>query len=207
MVVGDIKNPPGVIPLSTGRFYVAYEPPIASPPCDRRCPSPALAVPVAAHASACTLPPELIERFLRMRAWFAEVETRRSIRSREHDKRFYAASGVTIDEYRDIKYGHPRREELDPIWSKTWNEAKSESGPSDESEDVETNALTEERWAVAEAMMAHEPQSIVDLAWQLEAWLIADLEMLSGGISDQLLLTFVEHVRTLGAVPQPDDHL
>ena len=59
---------------------------------------PALVMPAAAHASACTLPPDLIERFLRMRAWFMEDHARDSLESREFDKRFRAASGFTADQ-------------------------------------------------------------------------------------------------------------
>jgi hypothetical protein len=170
---------------------------------------PALAMPAAAHASsACTLPPNLIERFLRMRAWFMEDHARYSVWSREFDKRFYAASGVTTDEYRDMEYHGPRSKELRPTWDKVRSELQHESGRAHETEEAEATALGDERWAVAEAMMAHEPRSIVDLAWQLEAWLIADLEFFnepSDCTSAQLFRMFVDHVRTLGAVPQPDD--
>ena len=169
---------------------------------------PALALPTVAHASACTLPPELIERFLRMRAWFLEDHARYSLETREHAKRFEAATGVAMDQYHDMEYGDPRREELKAIWSKTSDELQCESGRTSESEEAECKALGDERWAVAEVMMAHKPQSIVDLAWQLEAWLIADLEFFnsdSDATSDQLFRMFVGYVRTLGAVPQPDD--
>ena len=169
---------------------------------------PALALPTVAHATACTLPPDEIERFLRMRAWFVEDHTREPLGSREHDKRFYAACGLTADEYLAFNYHDLRRKELEPLWNKAWKELQHESGRTTEVEEAETDALTEERWAVAEAMMAHEPQSIVDLAWQLEAWLIADLEMFNSSGEDaanQLLRMFVGYVRALGAVPQPDD--
>jgi hypothetical protein len=57
---------------------------------------PALAVPAAAHAAtACTLPPDLIERFLRMRAWYLEDNARWSVHLDEFNKRFEAATGVT----------------------------------------------------------------------------------------------------------------
>ena len=166
---------------------------------------PALALPTVAHATACTLPPDLIERFLRMRLWYLEDTARESVWSREFDKRFYAASGLTMDQYRDIRRGNPRYEQIEAVWDKVSDELQRESGRTNESEEEETEALCDERWAVAKAMMAHEPQSIVDLAWQLEAWLIADLELLSEGTSDELLRTFVGYVRALGAVPQPDD--
>jgi hypothetical protein len=166
-------------------------------------------MPAAAHASACTLPPDLIERFLRMRAWFMEDHARDSLESREFDKRFHAASGFTADQWRDIEYGDPRKKELEVIWNRVSKELHREGGRTNESKEVETSRLSDERWAVAEAMMAHEPKSIVDVAWQLEAWLIADLEMFnysdSDATSDQLFRMFVEHVRTLGAVPQPAD--
>jgi hypothetical protein len=174
---------------------------------------PALAVPAAAHAAtACTLPPDLIERFLRMRAWYVADNARYTLQSREHAKRFEAATGVTMDQYHDMNYHDARRKELGPTWSKTWNEIHRESGRTDDHNDFEgeeTERLGDERWAVAEAMMAHEPQSIVDVAWQLEAWLIADLELFNSAGDDctstQLFRMIVRYVRTLGAVPQPDD--
>jgi hypothetical protein len=126
-------------------------------------------MPAAAHASACTLPPDLIERFLRMRAWFMEDHARDSLESREFDKRFHAASGFTADQWRDIEYGDPRKKELEVIWNRVSKELHREGGRTNESKEVETSRLSDERWAVAEAMMAHEPKSIVDVAWQLEA--------------------------------------
>jgi hypothetical protein len=169
---------------------------------------PVLAVPAAAHATACTLPPDLIERFLSMRAWYLEDNARHSLQSREFDKRFEAATELPRDQYREnIKYGAPRKKELEAVSHKILNELQRESGRTNELDEAEAERLCDERWAVAEAMMAHEPQSIVDVAWQLEAWLIADLELFnsSGGTYNQLFRMFVEHVRTLGAVPQPDD--
>jgi hypothetical protein len=168
---------------------------------------PALAMPAAAHATACTLPPDLIERFLRMRAWYLEDHARDTLQSREFDKRFEAASGLTTDEYRDIRRGNPRYEELEAVFDKVSDELQHESGRTIKTEEDETERLCDERWAVAKAMMAHEPQSIVDVAWQLEAWLVADLELLDSSESDtcSMFRTFVQHVRTLGAVPQPDD--
>jgi hypothetical protein len=168
---------------------------------------PALAIPAAAHASACTLPPDLIERFLRMRAWYLEDYARDTLQSREFDNRFHAASGFTTDQWRDIEYGDPRKKELEAIWNRIWKELQHESGRTIKTEEDETERLCDERWAVAKAMMAHEPQSIVDVAWQLEAWLVADLELLSSSEGDtcSMFRTFVQHVRTLGAVPQPDD--
>jgi hypothetical protein len=60
---------------------------------------PALTVPAlavsATVSSACTLPPDLIERFLRIRAWFLEIHAQESRRRAEIDKRFYEASGIT----------------------------------------------------------------------------------------------------------------
>ena len=169
---------------------------------------PALALPTVAHATACTLPPDLIERFLRMRAWYVADNARYTLQSREHDKRFEAATGVTKDEYRDLNYDNPRRKELEPVWSKIWNEIHRESGRTDDHNDFEeeeTERLSDERWAVAGAMMAYEPQSIVDVAWQLEAWLIADLELFNSPPSSRVFGRFIENLRTLGAVPQPED--
>src|ERR1700730_15953212 len=141
---------------------------------------PALAMPAAAHASsACTLPPALIERFLRMRAWYLDDHARYCLEKNERDKRFYAASGLTTDEYRDMEYGDPRKKELGSLWDKVSGEFRRENGRTNEVEEVEETALGDERRGVAEAMMAHEPQSIGDLAWQLEAWLIAELETLN----------------------------
>jgi hypothetical protein len=169
---------------------------------------PVLVVPAVAHASACTLPPDLIERFLSMRAWYLKEHASDEVRSREHHKRFEAVTGVTRDQYDDMGYRAPRKKELEVVSSKIWKELQRESGLTNESEEAEISRLCDERWAVAEAMMAHEPQSIVDVAWQLEAWLIADLEVFN--VSEEsadvrLFRMFVEHVRTLGGVPQPED--
>jgi hypothetical protein len=57
--------------------------------------------------------------------------------------------------------------------------------------------------------MAHKPQTFADLAWQAAAYLMADLDLLSfapdSSTSDRLIRTLFRHIRTLGALPQPDD--
>ena len=60
--------------------------------------------------------------------------------------------------------------------------------------------------------MAHKKLvTFADLALQAEAYLVADLEMLSERTdlctSDRLIRTLFGHIRTLGALPQPDDPL
>ena len=53
----------------------------------------------------------------------------------------------------------------------------------------------------------HEPQSITDLAWQAEAFLLAYLELFdeSGDYGGHLIRKLFQNIRTLGALPQPDD--
>jgi hypothetical protein len=72
-----------------------------------------------------------------------------------------------------MKYGHPGNTELGAIHSKLCKEI-----PDEESE-TETEELRDERWEVAELMMAHTPKTIADLGWQAEAFLVANLEMIS----------------------------
>lgn len=174
---------------------------------------PALTLPVAAASalpatstSACTLPPDLIERFVRMRAWYLDLRKRETLWSDEIDRRFYAATGITYEEWRDIDRDHPRWNELEAARKKIYAEV-----PGCDRYKGECEELGDERWAVAEAIMAHKPQTFADLAWQAEAYLIADLEVLSERTdlctSDQLIRTFFGHIRTLGALPQPDDPL
>jgi len=165
---------------------------------------PALAAPAAASPS-CTLPPDLIERFVRVRAWYLENDARESQRSGEIDRQFYAATGVPCKQYHDMDHDDPRREELSAVFTKILKEMQDDDV--EEDEQSEADRLCHERWSVAEAMLNHEPQSIVDLAWQAEAWLLADLELLhhNHDHSQSLLGMFFRHIRTLGALPQPDD--
>jgi hypothetical protein len=58
-------------------------------------------------------------RFVRVRAWYVDYSGREKRWSAEVDRRFYAATGVTNEQYREMNYGHPRRKELDPIHTKT----------------------------------------------------------------------------------------
>ena len=73
----------------------------------------------------------------------------------------------------------------------------------------EIEALCEERWSVAKAMLDHKPQTFADLAWQAEAYLIADLELIgeNKGSPNSLLPKIFLNIRTLGALPQPNDPL
>jgi hypothetical protein len=80
-----------------------------------------------------------------------------------------------------------------------------------EDDQAECDELCDERWNVAEAIIVHQPQTIADLAWQAEAYLMADMEMLSSKpnscTTDRLIRTFFQHIRNLGALPQPEDPL
>lgn len=170
---------------------------------------PVASLPALAGASpvqaATTLPPDLIERFLRVRAWYLDNYKRGELHSAEVGRRFYAATGLTSDQWRDIGYDDPRRRELDAIHKKIYHEV-----PVAYDEEAEGVELGDERWSVAKAMFEHEPQNVVDLAWQAEAWLLADLELFSDdsdASSDCMHRALFRHIRTLGGVPQPDDPL
>jgi hypothetical protein len=171
---------------------------------------PALAVSAAAvagptPAGPTTLPPELIERFVRVRAWYLDNHKRYLAWSDEVDRRLYAATGVSREQYLDMDYKQRRANGLGDVHSRLCNEV-----PHEESEG-ECEQLGDERWAVAEAIMNHQPQTFADLAWQAEAFLVADLEILheqpNECASDRLIRTLFQHIRTLGALPQPDDPL
>jgi len=173
---------------------------------------PALAVPAAVvpadastavPASACTLPPDLIERFVRLRAWYVDYREREELWSNEIDRRFHATTGLTDDQWRASHHDDPRWEELVAVREKILAEV-----PSSDIRESESDELCEERWNVTRALIGHKPQTVVDLAWQAEAYLIADLEILSSsGNTDRLLRMLFRHIRTLGALPQPDDPL
>jgi hypothetical protein len=171
---------------------------------------PAIALPAAASAAAspseCTLPPDLVERFVRMRAWYLDSHKRFTLWSNEVDRRFYAATGLTREEWFDLDRDHPRWNELDAAHGKICAVV-----PDSDRYKGECEELGDERWAVAEAIMAHKPQTFADLAWQAEAYLIADLDLLSSSpdssTSDQLIRTLFRHIRALGALPQTDDPL
>jgi hypothetical protein len=160
----------------------------------------------ATSTSACTLPPDLIERFVRMRAWYLDSRKRETLWGDEVDRRFYAATGLTDEEWCDIDRDHPRWNELRAARDKIYAEV-----PGIDRYEGECEELGDERWAVAEAIMAHKPQTFADLAWQAEAYLIGDLEVLTERTdlctSAQLIRTLFGYIRTLGALPQPDDPL
>jgi hypothetical protein len=107
---------------------------------------PALAVPAT---SGCTLPSDLIERFLRVRAWFLEKHAQESLHSAEVDRRFYEASGITRAEYFDMAADDPRREELNALNIKVSKQDDREEV--DEYGQTEADRLCDERWDVAEA--------------------------------------------------------
>jgi hypothetical protein len=80
-----------------------------------------------------------------------------------------------------------------------------------EDDETEGDELCEERWDVAKAMMARTPRTFADLAYQAEAFLVADLEMIGGRGAvdggDLLIRMLLHHIRALGALQQPDDPL
>jgi len=171
---------------------------------------PALAVPAVASAAPAqaaptTLPPELIERFVRLRAWYLDYDRREKLWSAEVGRRFYAATGVTNEQYHNMTYNEGRENGLNEAHERACNE-----GQFAEKYETECEDLGDERWAVAEAIIAQTPQTFADLAWQAEAFLIADLEIYQppdSSIGDRLTRMLFQHIRTLGALPQPDDPL
>jgi hypothetical protein len=167
-------------------------------------PGVASAAPARAAEASTTLPPELIERFVRVRAWYLDYVQRETIWSDEVDRRFYAATGLTSDQLRDLGRADPRRKELEAVEKKVYAEVPPYG------DETECDLLCDERWDVARAIIDHKPQTVVDLAWQLEAWLLADLETYLHSASDGsegLMRTLFRYIRTLGALPQPDDPL
>lgn len=153
-------------------------------------------------ASVCTLPPDLIERFVRMRALFLDDRKRDELRRAEIDTRFRAATGVSLEEYYELEYNGPRRKELNVVHNKIWEEVPGSLS------DEEVGRLGDERWSVVEAIMECEPKTIVDIAWQAEAFLIADLEIVTSPPAcshERLIRLLFHHIRTLGALPPPDD--
>lgn len=142
---------------------------------------PAMAVPAAVAgpasvAPACTLPPELIDRFVPMRALYLDRCKRDEVAHAEIDRRFYAATGVTSEQRRELDYDHPRRRELDAIRSKIY-----EDFPMFADDDPEANWIGGDRWNVAEAMLECEPRTVADIAWQAEAYLLVDMEIVNFG--------------------------
>ncbi len=119
---------------------------------------PALASSGPAQA-ATTLPPDLIERFVRVRAWYLDDVKREKSQSDEVDRRFYAITGLTDEQRRDLDRDDPTWRELDAVHTKICNEVMGNLD-----EDAEGDALWYERWSVAGAMFEHEPQNVVDLA-------------------------------------------
>jgi hypothetical protein len=174
---------------------------------------PALAVPAVAaaapastgvSATACTLPARLAERVLHLRAWYLDYRKRCEQASDEADRRFEAATGVTHYEWAHITREDSRRDELRSVLSKIYDDF-----PILQDDEPEGDQLWQDRWDLAEEIMHYEPQTIVDLAYQAEAYLIADLELVSTsapyGTCDGLLRKFFQHIRALGALPPPDD--
>jgi hypothetical protein len=170
---------------------------------------PALAVPAAASATPTpagptTLPPDLIERFVRVRAWYLDYHRREQAFSDEVDRQFYAATGVTAEQYDEMNYEQRRESGLYEAHSKACNEAQLE-----ERYETECDDMCDERWDVARAMMAQKPRTFADLAYQMEALLVADLEIIQGGEAkdggDWLVRMLLHHIRALGALPLPAD--
>jgi hypothetical protein len=176
---------------------------------------PALAVPAVASAAPTqtaptTLPPDLIERFVRMRAWFLDDHKQTTLFSAEVGRRFFAATGMTNEEYWDLKWNDPGIEKLRAVRRQIGEQLSGRNREEwNAEEEAETAALGDERWEVCSAIMDHTPQTITDLAWQAEAFLIADMEIVNSNPPtcphDQMRRLFFHRIRTLGALPQPED--
>jgi hypothetical protein len=160
---------------------------------------------VPAIATSCTLPPDLVNRFVRMRAWYLDYRRRERKQDDEIAGRFYAGAGITEGQLWEMGHDDPRRKPLDDLHSQIIADVFAKEGVEDE-----TNRLGDERWGVAEEMLQQRPQTVVDLAYMAEALLIADLELLHSGsdcTADRLQRLFFSRVRALGALPQPNDPL
>jgi hypothetical protein len=72
----------------------------------------ASAVPASAAGASTTLPPDLIERFVSVRAWYLDYHRREQAFSGEVDRQFYAATGVTAEQYHEMNYETEARERI-----------------------------------------------------------------------------------------------
>jgi hypothetical protein len=168
---------------------------------------PALAVPAVAGAvtpasTTCTLPPDLIERVVRVRARYLEYDRQCTAQFDEINGHFHAATDFTTDQWRSMGYGDPRIRELGAVHRKICAEISSDEL------DAEGDALSDERSSVVETIMEHEPQTIADLAWQAEAFVLTESELLCAtdstvSLDTRLIQTLFNNIRALGAIPQP----
>lgn len=162
---------------------------------------PALASPAAASPPACTLPPDLVERFVRVRAWYLGYHKREEKAGKEVDRRFEATTGLTAEQWREINCDDPRWKELTAINNKIYADFSIF-----QDDEPEADELWNERWGLAGALIECEPRTVVDLAYQAEAWRLADPDIFcttSGATADPLLRTFFRHLRAL--MPPPND--
>jgi hypothetical protein len=89
---------------------------------------PAIAIPAVAATSACTLPPDLVERFLRARAWHLKDHVREIRERAQFEKKFFAASGVTDDEFWEFAKSDPAHfNELMEVHNRVCREGSDEA--------------------------------------------------------------------------------
>jgi len=135
-----------------------------------------------------------IERFVRVRAWYLRFSQIEMLYGDEIDRRFYAATGFTSEQMRDLNRDHPGFKEFEAARKKVYAEVPVPR----ELDDAESNLLGDERWRVAEAIIDHKPQTVVDLAWQAEAYLLADLDIFSvapvSSTADRLARMLFRHI-------------
>lgn len=155
--------------------------------------------------------PNLIERFIRVRAWYLDYSKRSDEDSNKVKGWFEAATGVAYDEWCDFDreccstgdHDNPRRKELRAVENRIYADY-----PLLGDDDPEGEQLLNERWSIAEDLTNCEAQTVADFAWQAEAWMLADLEIYSfrgEASSDRMIRLLFHHLRTVGGVPQPDD--
>jgi hypothetical protein len=134
------------------------------------------------------------ERWLRQRALDKGDQDR-------FDDLFFAASGMTGEQYRALDEDDARKPELRSIRRKISAEFQDTDPVDEEGASIAWREIWDELNPLAEALLEQPPKSLVDLAWQAEVLVMGDSELLnsdSGYLYRRLVGKFLENARACG---------
>jgi hypothetical protein len=133
--------------------------------------------PAASHVS---FPKPLFDRFVRIREQWSTQSLRDKVWSTKIDQLFFEETKVS---FANVDYRDPRFRRMLAIHDRITQENPENDPVDEDGSSIVWNEIQEELFPVVTALLDCKPRSVVDLAWQVEAILLADGDLREGRIS------------------------
>jgi hypothetical protein len=155
----------------------------------------ASAIPIAACTSAAASAddvsfPDLVARFVHVRGRYHERKARDEVHSRLIDLLLNETTGMTEEQRNSINVGDPRFDQLVKDINEAYRQIPDDDPVDEHGGSIAWTEISDEMSSVSEAMLGQVPRSAADLAWQAEALVISDCEILYSDHAESMCQLF-----------------